>query len=387
MADFLEDCGARRHAAPLTMKSLLDLRIGYVPNSLGLDRPGDRRRFCYYARKRNIPFEIAQPSEEYDVLILSQAADISVWSRYPAGRTKIIFDFIDSYLSLPRQDPKNLLRGIAKFAMRQNRKLLLNYSKGLEDMCRRADATICSTQEQRQAILPFCSNTHVILDFHGTAISAWKDDYSSSEIVHFVWEGLPGNLWHLREITEALKAFRKTRPFMIHAITDLRYGRYLNGKFLMRNTVNDARKISPYLFLYAWNERTFSAIVRSCDVALIPIPVQDPLSAGKPENKLLLFWRMGMPVLTSATPAHVRAMKQSGVNMACATQHDWIAALEHLAAHEQARENAGQRGKAFAEAYHNEERMLSLWDDAFRSILPVQNVEVPQAASLCGSLL
>lgn len=369
------------------MKSLLDLRIGYVPFSSSLDKPGDRRRFCYYARKRNIPFEIAQPSEEYDVLILSQAADISVWRRYPAGRTKIIFDFIDSYLSLPRLGPKNLLRGIAKFAVRQNRKLLLSYSKGLEDMCRRADATICSTQEQRQAILPFCPNTHVILDFHGSAVRAWKEDYSSSEILHFVWEGLPGNLWHLQEITDALHAFRRTRPFLIHAITDLRYGRYLNGKFLMRNTVDDARKISPYLVLYAWNERTFSAIVRSCDVALIPIPVQDPLLAGKPENKLLLFWRMGMPVLTSATAAHIRAMKQSGLNMACVTRQDWIAALEYLAAEEQARKNAGQRGKAFAETYHNEERMLSLWDDAFRSILPMPNAEGSQNASLCGFLL
>jgi hypothetical protein len=72
--------------------------------------------------------------------------------------------------------------------------------------------------------------------------------------------------------------------------------------------------------------------------------------------------------------------------MACVTRQDWIAALEHLAAEEQARKNAGQRGKAFAETYHNEERMLSLWDDAFRSILPMPNAEVSQNVSLCGFL-
>ena len=364
------------------MKFLRELLVGYVPYSLTFEYPGDRRRFCYYASKRNIRFEIAKPSQAYDVVVLTQAADISFWSQYPRGRTKIVFDFIDSYLSVPTLSPKNLLRGVAKFATRQNQRLLLNYTRGLREMCRRADATVCSTEEQRQAVLHFCPNTHVILDVHGTAVRECKSDYAVDDVFHFVWEGLPGNFRHLLEIREVLESLRRKCPFMIHAITDLQYGRYLHGQFAKRNTLNDARKLSPHIRLYAWHERTLSAIVRSCDLALIPIPLQDPICAGKPENKLLLFWRIGMPVLASATAAYSRAMKRSGLAMACATREDWQAALEYYTSHEDARKQAGQRGKAFAEEEYSEESTLLLWDEVFRSLHGESNVEGAQMTSL-----
>src|SRR5438309_1369823 len=117
------------------MRRLQNLRIGYVPCTPSFAAPGDRRRFCYYAAKRNLQFEIAQPSQTYDIVVLTQSADLSFWSRYPRGRTKIVFDFIDSYLALPRFDTKSLLRGVVKFAIGQNRRLLLNYKQGLEQMC------------------------------------------------------------------------------------------------------------------------------------------------------------------------------------------------------------------------------------------------------------
>jgi len=346
-----------------------EVRIGYVPCSTSLAAPGDRRRFCYYAAKRKLRFEIARPDERYDIVVLTQAADISWWGRYPRGGAKIVFDFVDSYLSIPRHDPKGILRGIAKFAVGQNRRLLLNYRKGLEDMCRRADAVICSTESQRERILPLCSNVHAILDFHGSVVRAQKRDYAADEVFHFVWEGLPGNLRHLLEIKEALRALQSTRRFMIHAITDLEYGRFLNGRFVKRSTLDDARKFGPPICLYAWNERTFSAIACHCDLALIPIPLWDPLCAGKPENRLLLFWRMGIPVLASATAAHARAMKESGVGMSCTSQQEWMAALQYYMSAEPARKHAGQRGQAFVGERHSEEKLLALWDGLLHSVL------------------
>lgn len=351
------------------MSTLQELRIGYVPCSSSLAAPGDRRRFCYYAAKRKLRFEIARPDETYDLVILTQAADISWWSQYPRGRAGIVFDFIDSYLSIPQHDPKGILRGLAKFAAGQNRRLLLNYSRGLEDMCRRADAVICSTESQRQRILPLCPNVHNILDFHGSVVRSRKTDYAAGEVFHFVWEGLPGNLRHLLEIKNALLQLKETRHFKIHAITDLEYGRFLSGRFLRRRTLDEARKIWPDIYLYAWNEQTFAAIACKCDLALIPVPLRDPLCAGKPENRLLLFWRMGIPALASSTAAHVGAMKECGVDMSCATQREWTAALQHYTSAEAARRHAGQQGKAFVEERHSEEKKLALWDGVLHSVL------------------
>jgi len=365
------------------MSDLHGLRIGYVPCSSSLSAPGDRRRFCYYAAKRNLAFETARPEQAYDVVVLTQAADLSLWRHYPRARGKLVFDFIDSYLAVPPHDPKRMLRGLAKFVTRQNRRLLLNYHNGLEAMCGRADAVVCSTAGQKERILRLCSNVHAILDFHGSVAGAAKDDYAADEVFHFVWEGQPSNLRHLLEIRRALEDLQRTRRFRIHAITDLAYGRFLGGRLGQRNTWDEARKIWPQIYLYAWNERTFAAIARQCDLALIPLPLGDPLGAGKPENRLLLFWRMGIPVLASATPAHVRAMNASGLDMACTTQDQWLEALRYYTAEEQARKQAGQRGKAFVEQNHQEEDMLQQWDRVLISVLN-QNArdQGPEMASL-----
>ena len=57
---------------------LTKLRIGYVPYSQSFEKPGDKRRFVHYAKSRNIPFEIVDPKKSYDLIVLSQVADLSV---------------------------------------------------------------------------------------------------------------------------------------------------------------------------------------------------------------------------------------------------------------------------------------------------------------------
>lgn len=233
------------------MIDLRDARIGYVPIKAGFQGPGDRRRFCYYAMKRNLKFEIARPSEVYDLVVLTAAADISVWSQYCRAGAKIVYDLVDSYLAIPQRRPKAFFRGLAKYVTRQTRHLLWNYSAGIERMCRRADTVICSTAEQRIDILPYCSDVRIILDFHGTVVRTQKRNYSAGRVINFVWEGLPSNLQFLSEIRSELCAIEEKRPLAIHAITDLRYGKYLNGRFLKRRTEDEARKILAPIRLYS----------------------------------------------------------------------------------------------------------------------------------------
>ena len=113
-----------------------DLRIGYTAWSKDFgDGALDWLRFRYYAEKRNLKFEIADPSETYDLLFLTQCADISVWSDYQKGNCKVIFDIVDSYMSVPKWHLKGLFRGLAKYAAGQTQYLRLDYRKALEDMC------------------------------------------------------------------------------------------------------------------------------------------------------------------------------------------------------------------------------------------------------------
>lgn len=107
--------------------NLNKLKIGYTPYSSNFSQPGDQRRFCYYAAKRDINFEIAEPSGNYDIVIVTERGDISVWSAYKKGSTKVIYEFIDSYLAILRYDLKGIFRGLAKYVTGENRPLILNY--------------------------------------------------------------------------------------------------------------------------------------------------------------------------------------------------------------------------------------------------------------------
>ena len=351
-----------------------DLKIGYVPIKTTLNHPGDQRRFCYYADKRKFNYEIADASETYDLVFLTQSADLSVWSEYQRGNCKIIYDFIDSYLSVPIWNIKGIFRGTAKYIGGQNRYLRLNHWKSLEAMCQRADAVVCSTAEQKVDIQPFCPNVHLILDFHFNLMRTSKTDYFTGDTFNFVWEGLPGNLKFVFEIKEVLQLLSAKYKIAFHAVTDLTYGKYM-GKYGIKSTLPLLKRIFNNSHLHEWNEKTFASKVCSFDMALIPIPLNKPfgldnsLAVGKPENKLLLFWRMGIPTVVSATAAYERAMNDCGLAMACRTSDEWFDTLEKYMNDESARREAGREGKAFVDKHYSEDIMLSQWDKLFGSVL------------------
>jgi len=346
---------------------LSKLRIGYVPYNSALNQPGDRRRFCYYAKKRNVNFEIARPSEYYDVVIVTERGDLGVWSTYRKGDAKVVYDFIDSYFAVPRHDIKGLLRGLAKYIAKENRFLRLDYWKAIEDMCGRSDAVICTTEEQKEDITRFCGNVHIILDFHGDTVRNVKQNYSAGDVFNFVWEGLPHNIDSLYEIKDVLERLKGKHKIALNIVTDLEYYRYM-GRYGRKSTTSLTRGLFDNAQLYEWNEKTCSSIITNCDMALIPVSLGDPFAYGKPENKLLLFWRMGMPAVVSATPAYSRAMQRCGLPMACRTKGEWLETLEKYINDKEARRQAGERGRAFADDLYSEENILARWDRVFTSI-------------------
>ena len=341
------------------------LRIGYVPYSQSFDAPGDRRRFVFYATKRGISFEIADPAKTYDLVILSTRADISVWSKNQGA--KLVYDLIDSYLAVPRTELKGWLRGLFKFLARQSRYLQFDHWKAIAGMCRRADAVICSTAEQRGDILKYCPNVHIILDAHMGVTRTVKRDYSANVPFRLVWEGLAQNVNTLEHLVPALSNLRLRHWVEMHVVTDPEYYRYL-GRYGRTDTLESIKQFMPDVHLHEWKESDCADIICSCDLAVIPLPLNDPFAAGKPENKLLLFWRMGMPVVTSASPAYSRAMSAAGSNLAIGEVGDWLPTLERLMDDQTARREAATLGKAYTDREFSEESLLARWDRVFASL-------------------
>ena len=151
-------------------------------------------------------------------MVLSEVADIATWAEYKGG--KIVYDLIDSYLAIPPTDLKQLLRGIAWFAKGRHKRLLLNFRAALERMCRRADAVVCTTDEQRQLISKLCPNVHIVLDLHNELRGSAKVTYKASTPFNVVWEGLPSNIYQLEVIRSALREVAGDHPLQLTVVTD-----------------------------------------------------------------------------------------------------------------------------------------------------------------------
>jgi glycosyltransferase involved in cell wall biosynthesis len=342
------------------------MKVAYSPYSTSLDAPGDKRRFCFFAGRRGIEFELADPRQRYDVVVLSEWADITAWSRCPRP-TRIIFDIIDSYLALPRLGVKQIGRGVVKRIAGQTSRLALDYRKAVEAMCRRADAVVCATQEQRAKLLELCPNVHVILDYPSDVRLEPKLDYRAAKPFTLVWEGLPYTLGAFAEIADVIRDLARTRDTQLRVITDLKYYAYAR-RFGKRRSEDILRRLFDDYEIYEWDAQRLPSQIRECDLAVIPILVRDPLARGKPENKLLHFWRMGMPTVTSATPAYVRAMTAAGLDLTCDSPASWQRKLTVLIDDENERREAGQTGLAFVTATQSAEQVLAQWDELWASV-------------------
>jgi len=354
-------------AAPRAVSPLAGLRVGYAPLSPTLEQPGDRRRFPYYAERRGFEFEIADPSRDYDVVVVSQRADVVRWADH-RGRATLVYDLIDAYLAGRTDDWKSRGRGVAKYAIGEIVRPVVDYRQAIQAMCFRADAVVCSTPQQKIDIGQLSDNVHVVLDAHFELGERVKEHHNAGATLNLLWEGQAENLPALDVVARALRWSTMADRTAVHLFTDLRYYRYLR-RIGGRSSVKLGRQMFPRVFFYEWNPYLFSAVAAGCDMALVPIDLTTPLTAGKPENKLLLFWRLGLPALVSASEAHARVTREAGVDMTCRTDEDWRIALETYGPDAGARRKAAELGRRYVEAHHSEEQLLARWDRVFQSIL------------------
>ncbi|HEY8550538.1 MAG TPA: hypothetical protein VIL35_11320 [Vicinamibacterales bacterium] len=347
------------------------LRLAYVPSSPDFSSATDRRRVVRYARQRGHHIEAPRDGVEYDAVVVPYFSDVSVWLRRPRGRTKIIFELSDSYLHVPRTDLASLVRGPVRYLLRQHRYLEWNTAHGLiQRMAERADAVVCSTPEQRQKLLPFNRKVHAILDIHTGDVQVVKREYRRGPTLNLFWEGFGVNVHTLGVLAEPLRQLAAEIPLALHVMSDLKF-RIRNSPLPSRRTDDLLRRLLPGVrtYVYQHNNLMLSVLATSMDLAVIPMGRESPLHWAKAENKLLLMWRMGIPTLTSPTPAYARTMAAAGLDMTCESARDWVEALRRYANDEGLREQAARIGRDYAEREHGEERILERWDALFRDVL------------------
>ena len=350
------------------MKDINNLKIGYWPNSKSLDAPGDRRRFVFYLETKKINFEHFNPNKKYDLVYLSQAADISQIKEIKNTGAKVFYDNIDSYSS-DKKSFRSRFRGIAKYLNRSSKYLILNNTRFLNSyFLPSVDAVVCASEEQARVARKFSKNVFCIPDHtHNENISI-KKDYLSNDIINIGWEGLGSNVYQLNTLKNVFKEFSKTHKFNLHVISDKTSYKYMN-RYIKINNEKSIKSLCENVIFHEWNNDTYSSILASCDLAVIPINLNSRMASGKPENKLIHFWKMGMPVITANTKSYTRVMAECDVDLVCNMETDWIKKLRLLSDDYELRKAIGKKVYNYSNKYYGSKAVINMWDSMFNQVL------------------
>lgn len=350
------------------------MRIGYGAYSKDFSVPGDRRRFAKYAKERGIKFEFANPKNEYDFVYLTYNSDIPAWiekKKQRGDKLKLVFELIDSYLAEP-VTTKTRLRGISRFVANTDSRPTLDFQNSIKEICSIADGIVCSTIEQKKMIAPLNKNIHVSLDIFEGDITTTKTNFNKSQDkLKLVWEGQPYTLNNVLIIKDVLNEL--SQIVELHIVTDSHFYRFYK-KYFKRETKQILKEITCKKIFHNWEKSTFSKIITNCDLAIIPINLADDMQKGKPENKLMLLWKMGMPVITSQSPAYKRAMDHGEIEMYCKNlKEDWVNKIKwYYAMSAEERKTFSMGTQNFANQHYSENKLMNSWDKILKSV----NVEL-----------
>ena len=347
---------------------LRDARIGYAGYSRDFEAPGDRRRLAAFARLKGIPFEYADLGRHYDIAYITYSSDLPGWigrKQREGERLKLLFELIDAYFtetSLARR----WLKGSARYVLGTESRLSPDLRRTLVAACEVADAVICSTEEQREAIRRHNPNVFLSFDHFGGELGPPKERFNRAGKLRIVWEGQSTTLPNLQVIREPLNDLKD--KVELHVVTDPQIHRYF-GRFSAYPAMNALDGIECDKHFHRWDRTTFSRHITACDLAVIPIERSNALWWGKPENKLVLLWQLGMPVLTTATPVYRRVMDAAGVDLTCGSAAEWGERLEQMVGAGAADlGRLGRQCRQYAEQAYSADQFARRFDAAFASI-------------------
>lgn len=342
--------------------------MGYVPYAPNCAGPADRRRFCHWARARGLEYEVADVSRGYDLVVVSGAADFSLWRRRPRELGKLVLDLTDPYLSQELTLAERL-KGPLKFLTRRWKHWEWSFSGALQALCRRVDGIVCSTPEQARKLALLNPRVQTTLDFDGGDLSMMKSTCEAHRPFRLVWEGVGDSLLGFRPLAPVLQELSREFPLEVHLLTDLRFRR-MNHLF-PSDSRGLLRRLLPGVstYLYEWNKSMLSTIACHCDLAILPVDMSNPMVRDKAENRLMLFWRMGVPCAASATPAFQRVFRECGLSDGFETAEDWRVGLRRLIGNQEERLRNVEAGRAYLAERVSEQQLLANWDSLIEAVM------------------
>lgn len=333
---------------------------GYSPNNSGI---ADRRRILFWASKRGYSV-VDSRDPRADVIVVTSSADLGYWANAKTS-VPIILDVVDGLIGEQSQS-KDLLRGLGYWGTRRSSNLLPStYRHLILKVARRASAVICSSPEQVKEWAKFQISAIDILDIH-EEIPFLIDSMIAprANLNEMFWEGLPATL-NSMALLENFFAENPEENFQLNILTNLNGFKYMN-KY---KKLNLDRLLSKQLDLknlkfnkVQWSPEKLVEFSSRSKFGVIPILGQNGYNHLKAENRLLIMWRLGLPVLASPLPSYSRVMKNAKIEGICSDPQDWKVKLGQLNKSADLREEFTQKSRNYLATKHRTADVLEKWD-------------------------
>jgi len=337
------------------------VKIGYVPFSKDFSMPGDRRRFAHFMNYVNYNFEIADFKKKYDLIVLTQAADLSKWLDYNNG--KLILDIPDAYLQ-EELSLRRISRGIAKYLSGENELLFLDYKRLLSLIIRKSTCVITSTTADKILVESLGTPSWLIIDSAHEFKSIRKKNYRKGTTLNILWEGQATSLISFSQIRGVLQRLMKAQEVCLYLLTDKEYYMYMRKYFLRQTEKNFRDFIGCIDFkIIPWSVSAMNDLVNLCDVAIVPMH-HSRIFQYKPPNRAIYFMKMGVPVLAGRNFSHRELGKTIGNDFYCDTDEIWLQKLLALAGSKSLRQATSLKNIEMIEKHFSEVLIMKKWAEA-----------------------
>lgn len=347
--------------------------VSYVPYSADLLHPGDRRRLKVWSDVYGVPIKLGS-IEKDDLLVLSAGSSMSKLA--VSHRGPLVIDIVDGYLSYKPSLLEDFSRNFARSTLGKSSFNSLIFTRELKRAIAASDAVIVSCPEQAESVRKFNKNTFCILDDHSELDNLEINLADSEKNFTILWEGLGFTLKHLFAVAEEIERFVQVTGAKLSVVTNPSFKKYagkihrvdvrsyLRGAF--KNIVRDCEFIE-------WSVSNLRDAGKRASVAIIPINPEDKFALAKSENKLLSFWKMGVPTLCSPTPAYSRVLKAIGHENCLVPESKWFESLSayyyKYNSNPKLLESWGSSYRAYLAEFHTREKLAMKWDLVLRPFL------------------
>lgn len=297
---------------------------------------------------------------------------------------KLVLDLVDGYLAEHPSLLKDYLRQLSRVGALEFLRRPIRFSKNLTLLCEESDLIIVASQEQAEVARTLNPNVISIWDCHDElGAPRYPTLLQKESKFEIFWEGLSVTLFHFQECLPDLKDFLLETNSTLNIVSNPNHFRFSN-RFFRVSTEKYLSKLfkdlENHVKFYEWSVTKVREVASYCDFGLIPLLERDKFARLKPENKLMIYWRLGLPTLFSGSPSYLRVAHKLGLSDFSVAGGRWKEKLLWLS------EDLINQGSRISTAtdmlieHHNEQAILAQWRRAFQGLSGYD----PSGASSCS---